>query len=220
MNSSSAFLRSCGGRQNGSLGNGSRETHLSVHDELVGGMHLRLKLLVLRDERRVETRVTPHERHVLLLHHLCARQHRVHVLRPLRLPHNLVLQPLLHRRALLDDRLLVLRVDVRELLVRGRRVGHVPVDRLAQLGDDARAVLGFFVPEGDGVSQGLEPVELRDVDGLGRVLAFVAVEPVLGDGERGKKLLLLCGLDVRGIPVVELAAHVVDVLFERILAVL
>lgn len=157
---------------------------------------------------------------VLLLQDLRARQHRVDVLRPLALPDDLVVQPLLHRRDLLDDSLLVLRVDVRVLVVVRGRLGQVQVDGLAQLADVLRALFGFLVAESDGVAEDLEAVELGDVDGLGGVLAFLRVEPVLGFLESSEELGLLRGLDEGGVAAVELAASVVDVLLKSVLTIL
>lgn len=105
------------------------------------------------------------------------------------------------------------------VVVRGC-LGQVQVDRLAQLADVLRALFGFLVAEGDGVAEDLEAVELGNVDGLGGVLAFLGVEPVLGFLESSEELGLLRGLDESGVAAVELAASVVDVLLKSVLTIL
>ena len=59
---------------------------------------------------------------ILLLQDLRARQDRIHILRPLGLPRDLVFQPLLNGGCLLHDCLLVLLVDVAVFLVSRRSV--------------------------------------------------------------------------------------------------
>ena len=110
-----------------------------------------------------------------LLLNLCTRQDGIDVLRSLALPHVLVLEPLLDRRHLLNDGLLVLGVDVRVLLVSGGGLGHVVVERLAEVRDGLLALVDLLVAEGDRVAHDFEDIETGDVGGLGRLLAFFGV---------------------------------------------
>jgi hypothetical protein len=54
-------------------------------------------------------------------------------------------------------------------------LGHVVVERLAELGDRAWSVFVFAVSEGDWVTEDFERVEVRDVDRLCGFFAFFAV---------------------------------------------
>lgn len=81
-------------------------------------------------------------------------------------------------------------------------------------------VFALLPAEDNLVTEHLELVELFDILRLGRVLAFFRVEPVFGGGQAGEELVLFGLLDEGGVSAVELAAHVVDVFLEGVLAVL
>ena len=147
-------------------------------------------------------------------------EHRILVLGPLSLPRNLVLEPFLNRRALFDDRRLVLVVDVRVLVVGRGRLAQIVVERRPELGDGARTVFGVGPARDDRVADDLESVEAGDVGGLGGVLAFLRVEPVLGFLEERDQFGFFGGLDVGGVAALELVAGIVDVFFEGVFAIL
>lgn len=115
-----------------------------------------------------------------LLNDIRHLQHRILVLGPLGLPRDLVLEPLLDRRAFLDDGRLVLLINVRVLVVRGGRLRKVIVERRPEFSDDARAFFVLGPARDDGVADDFKRVEAGDVGGLGRVLAFLRVQPVFG----------------------------------------
>ena len=142
------------------------------------------------------------------------------MLRPLSLPRDLVLEPLLNGRTLFDDGRLVLVVDMRVLVVGRGRLREVLVERRTELGDGAWTFFSLAVARDDGVADDFERVEAGDVGGFGSVLAVFRVQPVLGFLEQCEEFGFFGGLDVRGITVIEFATGVVDVFFEGIFAVL
>ena len=157
---------------------------------------------------------------VSLLLDLGAREDGVDVLWSLILANLLVAEPLLNGRDLLDDGLLVLLINVSVLFVRRGRLGHIVVQGLLELGGRLLALVELAVSEGDGIAQDLEGVQSRNVSRLGGILAFLRVQPVFSLAEASKEFLLFGGLDEGGIPIVELATGVVNILLEGILAIL
>lgn len=157
---------------------------------------------------------------ILLLEYISSLQHRIDILWSLRLSRDLVIQPFLDSRTLLDNGLFLLLVDVCVLLLRGRSLRHVVVDSLAQLTDHPWSAFVLTVTRGDGVAKDFQSIEAGDVSGFGGVFAFVGVEPVFCLLESDDKVLLLGWLDVRGIAIIQLATGVINVLLQSILTIL
>ena len=119
--------------------------------------------------------------------------------------------------AFLDDRRLVLVVDVRVLVVGRGRLGKVVVERCPEFGDDVRTFFGVGPARSDGVANDLERIEAGDVDGFGGVLAFFRVEPILGFLEQRTQFGFFGGLNITAL---EFVAGIVDVFSEGVFAVL
>lgn len=118
------------------------------------------------------------------------------------------------------DLLLVSVGDVRVLLVPTLSDAQPVVDDLPERSRSLGPLLALLPPVVNGVSRLLQSRQLFHVRRLAGILALVGVQPVLGGLQTGEELLLLLGLDERGVSSVELATGVVDVLFERVLSLL
>jgi hypothetical protein len=84
--------------------------------------------------------------------------------------------------------------------------------------ESERCVCGL--PEGNRITQNLQPFQLLDVRTLRSILTLLGVQPVLGLLQGLEEGILLGGGDVRCVAVFAFGSVVVDVFFQRVFTVL